>query len=269
MYEVVVSDRFAVWYEGLPEALAEEVTLALDVAAGLGRAIDPARGRALLLWFDASGEQFGVELERQLEQHAVVLGWGYRIAGCLESAAFRERLAELEPERAREVLLAVERVKRLLVGARVMNVLSAHGLSGRIKLSVEERWLYELVVAERQRGALLSMEVRKESRQSELYGQGEAPLPLYLAVLEALRVAGLSPNLFFDDQTGLRELVVGAGRSRSRLICGVDVPRRRIVAILGERLDRRYYGDSVKFAEAYFRDYLAQQEYARPNAEEL
>jgi hypothetical protein len=136
-------------------------------------------------------------------------------------------------------------------------------------LSVEERWLYELVVAERQRGALLSMEVRKESRQSELYGQGEAPLPLYLAVLEALRVAGLSPNLFFDDQTGLRELVVGAGRSRSRLICGVDVPRRRIVAILGERLDRRYYGDSVKFAEAYFRDYLAQQEYARPNAEEL
>ena len=56
MYEVIVSDRFAVWYEGLPEALAEEVTLALDVAARLGKTIDPARSRQLLLWFDGSGE---------------------------------------------------------------------------------------------------------------------------------------------------------------------------------------------------------------------
>jgi hypothetical protein len=268
MYEVVVSDRFAVWYEGLPEARAEEVTLALHVAAGLGRAIDPARSRQFLLWFDGSGERFDSELERQLDQHAALLGWGHRMASCLESTAFRDRLAELEPELAREVLLAVARVKSLLVSARMINALSAYGLSGTVRLSVEERWLDELIQAERKRGALLAMVARKAPEKAGHGAHGEAPGPLYLAVLELLRLAGLNPNLFFDDQTRLRELVVGEGPARSRLICGVDVPRRRIIAILGERLDRRYYGDSVKFAEAYFRDYLAQQELALANGEE-
>jgi hypothetical protein len=253
----------------LSEALAEEVTLALDVAAGLGKTIDPARSRQLLLWFDGSGEQQDDALEMQLDWHSARLGWGYRIAHCLESSAFRQRLGELEPERARDVLLAVERVKRLLVATRLLSVPSMYGGGGKIGLSSEERWLQELIVAERQRGALLSTEARKEQRPSEPGPSGEEPGPLYVAVLEALRLVGLSPNLFFDEQTGLRELRVGAGRTRSRLLCGVDVARRRIVVILGERLDRRYYGDSVKFAEAYFRDYLEkQQEFAPANAEE-
>jgi hypothetical protein len=37
----------------------------------------------------------------------------------------------------------------------------------------------------------------------------------------------------------------------------MDLPRSRLVAIVGEALDRRYYGDSVRFAERYFREYLA------------
>jgi hypothetical protein len=268
MFEVVVSERFAAWYDNLPEALAEEVTLALDVAAGLGKAIDPARSRQLLLWFDGTAGQSFAELDGQLERHAMLLGWGYRMAHCLESATFRERLAELEPERAREVLLAVERVQRLLAGIRIMNVLGAVGASASVRLSVSERWLHELLVSERERAVLLSKAAGVEP-PGELAPPSEAPAPLYVAVLEALRLAGLSPNTFFDDeQTGLRELSVGAGPWRGRLLCGVDVPGQRIVAILGERLDRAYYGDSVKFAEAYFREYLARRGLARATVEE-
>jgi hypothetical protein len=263
MFEVVVSERFAAWFDCLPEAFAEEVTLALDVASGLGTAIDPARSRQLLLWFDGTSGQPMAELDRQLEQHAQWLGWGYRMAQCLESSTFRARLAELEPERAREVLLAVERVKRLLAGARIMTVLGAGGVT----LTVAERWLHELVVSERERAALRA-KLPGEERHVES-ASSQAPAPPYVALLEALRLAGLNPNLFFEDgQTGLRELSVGVGHWRSRLICGVDVPGRRIVAILGERLDRTYYGDSVRFAEAYFREYLARRKLARATAED-
>lgn len=189
------------------------------------------------------------------------------MARCLDSSTFRERLAELEPERAREVLLAVERVKRLLASIRIMNVLGAPGASGRIPLSVAEHWLHDLIVSERQRAALST--AAGPEPPGELASPSEPPAPLYVAVLEALRLAGLSPNTFFEDeQTGLREISVGAGPWRSRLLCGVDVPGQRIVAILGERLDRAYYGDSVKFAEAYFREYLARRGLARATAEE-
>jgi hypothetical protein len=231
MFEVVVSDRFAVWYEGLSSALAEEVTLALEVAARLGATIDPARHHELLLWFDGCTERESPELAWVLAESSVALGWGHRVATCLESSAFRERLAALEPEQARDVLVLVERMKRLLVVGRVQNTLAA----------------------------------RAPARAGGS-ARGAQPEPVHLAALEALRLVGLSPGLFLDAPTGLRELQVGEGRSSSRLLCGVDVPRRRVIAIVGEALDRHYYGDSVRFAEAYFRDYLAQPEAARASA---
>jgi len=232
MFEVVVSDRFAVWYEGLSSALAEEVTLALEVAARLGATIDPARHHELLLWFDGCTEHESPELAWLLEQTSLALGWGSRVAACLESRAFRERLAALEPERACDVLVLVERMKRRLVGARIQNTLA----------------------------------VLERARAGGAAPGAAQPEPVYLAALEALRLVGLGPGLFFDDPTGLRELQVGKGRSRSRLLCGFDVPRRRVVAIVGEALDRRYYGDSVRFAEAYFRDYLAQPQAPQASA---
>jgi hypothetical protein len=234
MFEVIVSDRFTGWYEGLSPALAEEVTLALEVAARLGATIDPARHHELLLWFDGCSGRESPELAWLLEQASRALGWGHRITACLESRAFRERLAALEPERARDVLVLVERTKRLLVGARIQNTLAAG----------------------------------ERARAGDSAPGAAQPEPVYWAALEALRLVGLSPGLFFDDPTRLRELQVGEGRSRSRLLCGFDVPRRRVIGILGEALDRRYYGDSVRFAEAYFRDYLAQAEASRASARE-
>jgi hypothetical protein len=42
-----------------------------------------------------------------------------------------------------------------------------------------------------------------------------------------------------------------------RLIYGIDVPNRRILLILGEPLDRSFYGDSVRLAERKWREYCA------------
>jgi hypothetical protein len=269
MFEVIASDRFAAWYEGLTEAVAEEVTLALDVAAGLGAGIDPVRSRPLLLWYDGMHGVAEPEPAAHFDRHVRLLMWGHRISSCLASPEFRARLAALEASRAQEVLLAVERVKNVLAGSRTLRLLGALESQSRVELSPAEQWLYELIVTERERAMLPG--VRIGAGVGELRGVAwgsEGPEPIYLAVLEALRRVGLGPCAFLDERSGLRELVVRVGSELLRLICGVDVPRRRIVAILGEPLDRSYYGDSVRFAESYFRDYLAQQEPARAHAEE-
>jgi len=43
VFEVLASDRFESWFSALPSALAEEVSLAMDVAAELAPALDPGR----------------------------------------------------------------------------------------------------------------------------------------------------------------------------------------------------------------------------------
>lgn len=267
MFEVVASDRFAAWYQGLTVALAEEVTLALEVAAGLGAGVDPVRSRPLLLWYDGTQGVEDLEHAARFDRHVRLLMWGHRISAWLASPAFEAGLNALEAARAHEALLAVERVKNVLAGSRTLHLFGALEAQS-INRSPAEQWLYELIVAERARA--MPRGIRTPAGAAELGGRGvgaEGPEPIYLAVLEALRRVGLSPSVFLEERSELRELVVGAGGEQSRLICGVDVARRRIVAILGERLDRSYYGDSVRFAEAYFRDYLAQQEPARSNAE--
>jgi hypothetical protein len=42
-----------------------------------------------------------------------------------------------------------------------------------------------------------------------------------------------------------------------RVLFGLDATRGTLLAILGEALDRAYYGDSVRFAEARWRRYQA------------
>jgi hypothetical protein len=42
---------------------------------------------------------------------------------------------------------------------------------------------------------------------------------------------------------------------RLRVLFGLDFPAKRLLAIWGESLDRRYYGDSVKHAEQRWQQY--------------
>jgi hypothetical protein len=58
--------------------------------------------------------------------------------------------------------------------------------------------------------------------------------------------------------SGLRELCIDNVSPPLRVIFGLDYPRRRLIAILGETLDRAYYGDSVRRAEQRWQRYCAE-----------
>jgi hypothetical protein len=73
---------------------------------------------------------------------------------------------------------------------------------------------------------------------------------------EALRLVGLEPHQVRDSESGLCELTLGTSPKR-RVLFGVDSAAQKLVVILGEELTRKYYGDSVRFAERRWSEHLA------------
>jgi hypothetical protein len=86
------------------------------------------------------------------------------------------------------------------------------------------------------------------------------PASARTALLEAIRLVGLDPADLSDTSGGLREVTIRDCEPRLHVIYGIDVPNRRVVVLLGEALDRAYYGDSVRWAEERWREYCAQPE---------
>jgi hypothetical protein len=232
MFQVVPEPEFEAWYETLPEPLAEEVATAIDMAASFGSGLAPERLSRLLLWFDGTGsDELGVaELNRRLlerlpevpvarAQHYLV--WQQEVLLALESSAFTQRLAQLDPPRAALALKLVERVKRRLHAAR---------LSGNVS-----PW------------------------RTASGSQAEPdPAGVRSAFVELLQLVGLEQQALFGSGSGLRELCIGNVQPQLRVLFGLDFPARRLLAILGEPLDRRYYGDSVKRAEKRWQEYLGE-----------
>jgi hypothetical protein len=85
----------------------------------------------------------------------------------------------------------------------------------------------------------------------------------YAALRGAYRTVAAAAGLAIDDlpvqSSALREMTLGSAASRLRLIYGVDAPRDLALVILGERLDRAFYGDSVRRAERVWRQFLQKQ----------
>lgn len=255
MFEVLAGDRFEAWYSALPGAAAEEVSLALDVAAELAPALDPARARRALLWFDGGPLPGGSWIRERHGDGLVRLK--EIVLRALESPEFQRRLEGLEGKAAADALGAVERVRRLLSGARWLEALGGVAARSTIALDSAEAWLLELIASERagERAFVRSGLSHRAPLQPLL--ARPLPDPAHLAVLEALRHVGLGPRSLEPSDSCLCELSVQAREAAFRIIYGMDLPRARLIAIVGDPLDRRYYGDSVRFAERYFREYLA------------
>ena len=75
------------------------------------------------------------------------------------------------------------------------------------------------------------------------------------ALTEVLDFVGLRPEDVADTTSGLRELTLPELTPQHRLLYGIDMPRRRILAIVAEPLQRSYYGDAVQLAERRWREY--------------
>jgi hypothetical protein len=90
-----------------------------------------------------------------------------------------------------------------------------------------------------------------------------------VAAASGLEVSDLSIN-----SLALRELVVLSpaadvrrdGPSRHRILYGVDLRREVALIVLGERLDRNFYGDTVRRAERVWQRFLQSNAEARDPA---
>jgi hypothetical protein len=227
MYQIVPEPAFSAWFERLAESAAEDVASALEVVAKAGGALEPARVTRALLWFDGVGSGGAsvsldlrwLSLVDSAESARTLVGFERDVLACLDSAAFRERLARLDAERAAQTLARVERLRR------------------RVR-AFQRELVLEL-------GASRGPSERLAARKAELAEAFEA----------VLRAAGLAGERLFRSESGLRELTLGEREPPLRVLFGLDATRGKLVAILGEALDRSYYGDSVRFAEARWARY--------------
>jgi hypothetical protein len=228
MFEVVPEPEFEAWYENLPEPWAEEVTTAIDLVASESGLAQAERLSSLLLWFDgtatagmplAGGTGSSWELlEASAVQARTFVQWHHAARRYLDSPAFQARLRALPNDAAARALRQVELLRRRFTATRWTNALNVgHGLQG--------------------------------------VAPGVAALRLSFSTLQ--EAVGVDPETWSTHQSGLRELVVSGVAPPLRVLLGLDLPGQRLLAISGEALDRRYYGDSVRRAEKRWREYCA------------
>jgi len=230
MFEISVTREFEDWYQALDAGTAEKVAAELNVLERLGPELDAARSSRLLLWFDGMqnrGPDWG------LRGSGLALGQLLRsqheALRCLETPNFLARFLQLEARQAQHGHELVERVRARVRAATLQLSL----LAQRRGLPPRELALAQPAFAE----------------------QALAQHDVQAALLEVLSLVGLRLEDVADRSSGLRELTVAELSPPQRLLYAVDAPRRRILAILGETLDRAYYGDSVRLAERRWRDY--------------
>jgi hypothetical protein len=250
MFELTVSDEFARWFETLGAPVAEEVASLLDVLAKLGPGLDPVRASRLLLWFDGTGVESqaapaALRLDLALieggQRLQELLSWQREITRCLEAPEFLARLSKLDHAQSAQVLERVGDLQQMRSALRVVDRLSGIGLTrsglGRTPLA-------------------LGPHVEAATRS----GPSAADLMLRLkqTFFEVLELVGLDAKAISDPSTGLRELTIKSVLPGLRVLYGIDVARERILVLLGEALDRAYYGDSVRFAERRFREFLSE-----------
>jgi len=225
MLELVTTEAFAEWFAALDDAAAEDVATALDLASELGPERTPPGSRELLLWFEhpcVADFAFANALAWELEEWGAFRGYAERVLAKLESPRFVARLAHLRGSESARVLKAVQRIRRLA--------------------DPRSRWALHVV-----RSRFGSSELaREEDATSELRR-------LYFEVLEAAGFALTDPPV---PARALYELSRRAPGPAFRLLYGVDAARGVGLVVLGERLDRSYYGDSVRRAERLWREFL-------------
>ncbi|HKO89989.1 MAG TPA: hypothetical protein VJU61_02490, partial [Polyangiaceae bacterium] len=205
----------------------------------------------LLLWFDGTeggapgdlgqgAQAFAFQLRTVTSRLSALQQRQEVVLGCLESPAFLARFLKLDAERARTTQTAIERLRSVVKGAVVQLMLAAHPLPRAVVAPGE---------------APLEGPARALATAWNAAAELSPGDAVQSALQEVLALVGLVPEDVVDTESGLRELDLSDVAPPLRLIYALDVPRRRVLMILGEGLDRAYYGDSVRFAEQRWRQY--------------
>lgn len=222
MLKLLLTDEFAAWFEALDDAAAEDIATHIDLVKELGPARAPDESHESLLWYehaDVSRGALAQTLGRELEEWGGFREYTRRVLDELESPRFVKRLARLTTSEATAV---VDRVKAI-----------------RRAADPRSRWRERLA--------------RANVAPSRSVGTTEEVRRLYL---EALEAGGLAVEDVPTHSLALREICRRSPDPGFRLIYGVDLSRETAVFVLGERLDRDFYGDSVQKAERRWTEYL-------------
>jgi hypothetical protein len=225
MLELLTTEPFAKWFSALDDGAAEEVATALELIERLGPEQAPPGSSEALLWYEhANVSEFGFADSFAWHIHA----WGAfreyakRVLTALEAPRFTARLARLGPNEAERVIRAVRRIR--------------HASDPRL------RWALKLAGDP----AGVARSVRPENACDELRR-------LYF---EALEAAGFAVTDVPVHGRGLRELSRRTPAPAFRLLYGVDSERKTALVVLGDWLDRSYYGDAVQRAERLWQQFL-------------
>ncbi len=225
MLRLLTTDVFAEWFAALDDKAAEDVATALDVVEQLGPAQAPPGSRESLLWYEhpsVSRFQRTDSLAWELEAWGCFRDYAKQVLQKLESPRFMSRLSRLGTKEAATVLKSIREIKRA-VHPRIRWTLKLagdpFGLAGRA--------LPETACAE----------VRR-------------------IFFEALEAAGFRVVDVPAHSLALREFSRRHPAPAFRLLYGVDVQSETALFVLGERLDRSFYGDSVRRAEQMWKQFL-------------
>jgi hypothetical protein len=234
MFEVRTTDEFAAWFAALEDDPAEDIATALTTIEKLGPLNAAPGSSEWLLWYDhPEAPQFVVSDDWTSFHDAAK-----EVVSHIEAPAFAQKLSALPREQAGQLFLAIERLRTATaVGRRglAMMVASAAARAGRaVDPYATLRRAYQVVGA--------------------ASGLAMSDLPLNSSALRELTVP-LSP-------ADLR----GADFSRYRILYGVDLRREVALVVLGERLDRNFYGDTVRRAERVWQQFLQSNAEARDPA---
>jgi len=257
MFEVTVTDEFARWFESLDEPAAIQVASALEVVEAKGNALGIDRASNLLLFYDGTfRDDPGGSLANFAQRFHELLLHQREAVRCLESSAVSNRLAQLDEATAARALRAVAGVSSAVAAARALLTLQF--------ANPVQRKAYQLTLAERAKAISHVRWALEQGPNAPPTGtlpstlEPVRPQAVRDALQGAIRVLGLDAGDLADPSSGLRELTFTALKPRLRVIYGIDVPRRQVLVLLGEPLDRAYYGDSLRFAEQRWREYCAE-----------
>jgi hypothetical protein len=223
--QLLTTDEFARWFEALGDRQAEDVATALEVVEQLGSTRAAPGSRESLLWYehpDVARFQVGGSLAWDLEDWGCFRDYAIQVLAKLESPRFASRLLRLSSKEANEVLALLKQIKRAASDPRVL-------------------WRFRSNA-----GGDLAGRPRAEDACAEVRR-------LYLATLEA---AGFRATDVPAHSLALRELARRLPGPPFRLLYGVHAEKETALVVLGEWLDRTFYGASVRRAESIWKQYL-------------
>jgi hypothetical protein len=243
MIELLTTDEFAEWFSALDEGAAEDVAETLEVIAQLGTRTEAPGSSEWLLWYEdrrwsspgvanrSPPYFFSPAILDFIEDWGIFVGYVKRVLKHLESPQFVARLRRLDPRNAAAVADAVDRIRRA-------------SKTRHLALSEFQR--------RRPTPGLRPPTAADASALEHLTDLTD----LRQAYFAALAAAGFAVVDVPAHSTALREVALRSRAPGLRLLYGVDTRRSRGLVVVGEWLDRRFYGDSVRRGEQLWRQFL-------------